>query len=75
MSKMNKKYVEDGHIIIKRQNQTKIHFMRSPGKCQRETKLRLRSGANCSKKDGGISGSNAVYFKFPRKMIDNSCTL
>jgi len=75
MSKMNKKYVEDGHVIIKRQNQTKIHLMRSAGNFQRETKLRLRSGANCSKNNGGRSRSNAVFFKFPSKMIDDSCTL
>ena len=61
MSKMNKKYVEDGHVIIKRQNQTNKLFMRSAGNFQRETTLRLRSGANCSKNNGGRSGSNAVF--------------
>jgi hypothetical protein len=42
MAKMNKKYVENGHVIIKRQNQTDIYFMRSAGNSQRETPFRLR---------------------------------
>jgi hypothetical protein len=64
MSKINKKYTVDDHVIIKRQNQTNIHFMRSAGNFQRETPLRLRSGANCSKNNGGRSGSNAVFLSF-----------
>jgi len=39
---MNKKYVVDDHVIIKRRNHTNIHFMRSAGNFQRETPLRLR---------------------------------
>ena len=61
MPKKNKKYVEDGHVIIKRQNQTNIHFMRSAGNFQRETKLRLRSGANCSKKNG-VDQTQMLFF-------------
>jgi len=62
MSKMNKKYVVDDHVIIKRQNRTNIHFMRSAGNFQRENPLRLRSGGNCSKNNEGRSGSNAAFF-------------
>jgi hypothetical protein len=75
MSKMNKKYVEDGQVIIKRQNQTNKHFMRSVGNFQRETPLRLRSGENCNKNNGGIKRLKCCFFKFPRKIIDDSCTM
>jgi hypothetical protein len=60
MSKMNKKYVENGHVIIKRIKPTYVHFMRPAANFQKETPLRFRSGANCSKKNGGRSGSNAA---------------